>query len=211
MSRSSHRSNSSNYSSNSSNYSSKSSNYSSKSSTTAPPCAHCRNLGLPTDHALRTSADPNSAVLCKVLLATECKYCYKFGHTISHCAAKKKAAMAPKSETRPPQSLPKQLSTASSASNPFACFQEDTDDEDKEPVKQKRNSQKRKLEVAVADDFPVLSSMNTSMGNHHVAEKMSFAAIVAKQPELKKMDKVPPPSLILLRYQRNWADIEDDE
>ena len=52
-----------------------------------PGCAHCRNLGLPFDHWLRASMDPNSDITCKVLLATECRYCHKLGHTSSRCSA----------------------------------------------------------------------------------------------------------------------------
>lgn len=51
----------------------------------APPCAHCRNLGLPTNHALRQSADPKSPVVCPVLKSTKCLKCGDLGHTASHC------------------------------------------------------------------------------------------------------------------------------
>lgn len=51
----------------------------------APPCAHCRNLGLPTNHALRQSADPKSPVVCPVLKSTQCLKCGDLGHTASHC------------------------------------------------------------------------------------------------------------------------------
>ena len=50
-----------------------------------PVCPHCRNLGLPHDHWLRESADPNSRIVCAVLLKTECRYCHEFGHTVSRC------------------------------------------------------------------------------------------------------------------------------
>lgn len=51
----------------------------------APPCAHCRNLGLPTNHPLRQSADPKSPVVCPVLKNTQCLNCGDLGHTASHC------------------------------------------------------------------------------------------------------------------------------
>jgi len=50
-----------------------------------PGCPHCRNLGLPHNHWLRESMDPNSPIVCKVLLSTECRYCHEFGHTIKRC------------------------------------------------------------------------------------------------------------------------------
>ena len=54
-----------------------------------PVCPHCRNLNLPFDHWLRETAEPNSKVMCPVLLATECRYCHEFGHTVSNCTARK--------------------------------------------------------------------------------------------------------------------------
>jgi len=51
-----------------------------------PSCPHCRNLGLKNDHWLRESADPNSQLMCPVLLKTECKYCHQMGHNVSKCA-----------------------------------------------------------------------------------------------------------------------------
>lgn len=60
------------------------------SSTTTPVavCVHCRNLGLNYNHWLRESPEPNSPVVCPVLLATECRYCHAVGHTVSSCPAK---------------------------------------------------------------------------------------------------------------------------
>jgi exopolysaccharide biosynthesis predicted pyruvyltransferase EpsI len=55
-----------------------------------PNCAHCKNIGLPSDHWLRESADPRSRTVCQVLLKTECLFCHKNGHTISFCEEKKK-------------------------------------------------------------------------------------------------------------------------
>jgi hypothetical protein len=40
---------------------------------------------LPTNHWLRVSPNPKSAVICTVLLNTECRYCHRLGHTRSAC------------------------------------------------------------------------------------------------------------------------------
>jgi hypothetical protein len=56
--------------------------------TEKPGCAHCRNLGLPFDHWLRASIDPDSPVTCPVLLATECRNCRQLGHTASRCPSR---------------------------------------------------------------------------------------------------------------------------
>jgi len=50
-----------------------------------PSCPHCKNLGLKNDHWLRENSSPDSAIVCPVLLKTECRYCHKMGHNISKC------------------------------------------------------------------------------------------------------------------------------
>ena len=56
----------------------------------SPVCVHCRNLGLEYAHWLRKSPEPDSPVVCPVLLATECRYCHELGHTVAGCPAKKR-------------------------------------------------------------------------------------------------------------------------
>lgn len=54
-----------------------------------PYCAHCFNLGKPesayTSHFIRSTPDPKSPVVCPELLSTECRYCFKTGHTTGKC------------------------------------------------------------------------------------------------------------------------------
>ena len=54
-----------------------------------PRCLHCVNIGLPSDHWLRSTMDPRSPIVCQVLLNTECLYCHEKGHTVGHCNMKK--------------------------------------------------------------------------------------------------------------------------
>ena len=61
------------------------------SASVSPVCVHCRNLGLKHDHWLRKSPEPDSPVVCPVLLETECRYCHEFGHTVAGCPSKKRS------------------------------------------------------------------------------------------------------------------------
>jgi hypothetical protein len=56
-----------------------------------PYCKVCFDAGKPeseyTSHWVRTLPDRNgnSSVTCPTLLGTECRYCFKFGHTAKFC------------------------------------------------------------------------------------------------------------------------------
>lgn len=86
-SRQSNRSSSSNYRSTGNNKSTSSANTVAR----LPCCPHCTNVNkfmnknLPTDHWLRETADPTSPIVCKELMATECRFCHNLGHTRSQC------------------------------------------------------------------------------------------------------------------------------
>jgi len=47
-----------------------------------PCCRHCTNVGLPSDHWLRSK---DGVTTCPVLLANKCSYCHLPGHTLKLC------------------------------------------------------------------------------------------------------------------------------
>jgi len=51
-------------------------------SSIVPVCRHCENMGLPSDHWLRSKS---GELLCAVLLANKCSYCRLPGHTLKLC------------------------------------------------------------------------------------------------------------------------------
>lgn len=57
-------------------------------------CKVCHDAGkeekVYTSHFIRESPNPESRVVCPTLLALECKYCFKSGHTIKYCTILKK-------------------------------------------------------------------------------------------------------------------------
>lgn len=57
-------------------------------------CKVCHDAGkdekIYTSHFIRESPDPSSRVVCPTLLALECKYCFKNGHTVKYCVTLKK-------------------------------------------------------------------------------------------------------------------------
>ena len=176
---------------------------------TAPPCAHCRNLGLDTGHALRASADPSSAVVCPVLLATECKYCFKLGHTTSHCAAKKRAANSEIDRSSKKVVSTTYVVTKPALSNSFDCLMEDDEDEDK------TRSKKRKMDQ---DAFPVLSNETTcpttaADPSSSSGKPMSFAQALAKpMVKVQRQSSTPTASSSLFDFvsTKSARDLVDD-
>ena len=57
-----------------------------------PFCKVCFDANKPesqyTSHFVRKTKDLNSEILCPIILATECRYCHKIGHTISKCSVR---------------------------------------------------------------------------------------------------------------------------
>jgi hypothetical protein len=70
-----------------------------------PSCPHCKNLGLKNDHWLRANSSHDSAIVCPVLLKTECRYCHQLGHSVSKCQrlADSKKEKTEKQETQEKQ------------------------------------------------------------------------------------------------------------
>jgi hypothetical protein len=97
------------------------------SASSSPVCVHCRNLGLEFDHWLRESPEPDSPVVCKVLLATECRYCHAFGHTVGSCPAKKRSTMRNIGALAPALSAPLSAPVLPARSkNVYSVFDDDT-------------------------------------------------------------------------------------
>ena len=133
---------------------------------TKPVCVHCRNLGLPFDHWLRSSVDANSQVVCPILLNTECRYCHQFGHTVGRCPVilhEKNPEVAKKGFTPIPvaaipvaavaavakakeNTLEKKKTTTVNRGG-FSALDSDTEDEEEETVKPQK-IQKTKTPVS---------------------------------------------------------------
>ena len=99
-------------------------------------CKVCQDAGKPEaeykSHFTRQSKDPNSAVVCPTLLALECRYCFKSGHTVKYCPTLKQKS-APIKSSKTPETKPlKQGKTTNT--NSFAYLQWDTDEEDEEKL-----------------------------------------------------------------------------
>ena len=154
-------------------------------------CKVCHDAGKSEaeyrSHFTRESPDPKSKVTCPTLLALECRYCFKNGHTVKYCSVlkenekkkKNEEASAHRIEKAKAEIKPKGKSNTSH--NAFACL--DSDSEEDEDV------------VKPQEEFPVLStpiSRTESVSFNYAAALAKPAApkVAPKPQEVLKTQEV---------------------
>ena len=180
-----------------------------------PFCKVCHDAGKTeaeyTSHFVRSLPDfnGNTKVTCPILAATECRYCYKLGHTTKFCpvieennkrAKKEKsvAIQAHKSEQRAAYAAkPVAAPVSNKFAGAFAALADESDDEKPEP----------KQVVAVVDDFPALFGLKKE-ATPVAKSAVSWAAMAEKPaaPVLKLIVK-PTPQIVT----KKWADYSDSD
>ena len=205
--------------------------------TKTPFCTVCHAAGLSkavyTSHYVRDR--PGGVVVCPTLLKVECRYCHKTGHTPKHCPeikareerrakAERRAAKRAEAKVAPkPKKTKKPEPTKKQASNAFAAFLSDSDEE--EPRKQVTCCSKRVV-AKKQPEFPALGGGKAVQVQVQVqvAPGSSWASMVTKAPKpvVKKASVAPVPSTAKKEKSNNgfrmrsWADemdsdIEDDD
>ena len=199
-----------------------------------PFCAHCHNTGEPenvyTSHWPRSLPDRTgkTSVTCPKLRATECAYCYEFGHTRKFCPVLKANQRARESEERKMQAQQQQTSTKKQSQQKnlsiFDALRESDDEEVEvqQPVKEEWPS----LSVATAS-VATASVATASVATANVAT--GYAAMAAKpakvyNPEPQtpvgeyevitkgaRMPKSEAPPQTYSRSNVSWVDMSDDE
>ena len=153
-------------------------------------CKVCQDAGKSEaeyrSHFTRETRDPNSKVVCPTLLALECRYCFKNGHTVKYCDILKRNQKEQKREEqnqarRAATEAVKPKGKSKVSSNPFMCLDESSEDEEEtKPV--------------VKEEFPTLcvpvSRTQSSAAN--------YAAALAKPaaPAPKVMPVVTPAAAV---------------
>jgi hypothetical protein len=103
-------------------------------------CKVCHDAGKPESeyrsHFLRDSTAPNSKIVCPTLLALECRYCYKNGHTVKYCSVLKDNEKQLKSQQNQNTTIQKDKKQekqlhqkVKGVSNIFDAFNSDSDEE----------------------------------------------------------------------------------
>lgn len=178
-----------------------------------PYCKVCQDAGKSEaeyrSHFTRESRDPNSKVICPTLLALECRYCFKNGHTVKYCDVLKRNQQAQKREeqveARRDKTKTDAVKNEGKKKNVFMCLDMDSDDEDQKPE--------------VKEEFPTLCAPVASRTQLNIVNYASALAKPAEKPVVKPVEKqvtkIAPWASETQQTNKSWAawdsDSEDDE
>jgi hypothetical protein len=161
-------------------------------------CKFCKDSGksyeIYTSHFVRESADPNSRIVCPTILAMECRFCFKKGHTISKCV--KYANRGISITDTPIKKNKKEVNPNNYKKNTFELLSDTEEDE---------------MSETTSDSISTENSSNNG--------KMSYADILKKEPVvdikyLNTEEKVISEFKALFKTKRvitNWADDSDSD
>ena len=164
-------------------------------------CKVCQDAGKSEaefrSHFTRESRDPNSNVTCPLLLALECRYCYKNGHTVKYCPAIKEREKQNKREETSYRfyETSKKVSNPVTFTNPkqsqknaFTCLNCDSDDEYNN-VKN-NNTKNNTLNL----EFPELvQAKNTAYNSNTNNSYANALATAVPEPKVVKPVLIPVP------------------
>jgi len=206
-----------------------------------PYCKVCHDAGKYESefrsHSVRSKPDyyGKTVVICPTLLATECTYCYKHGHTVKFCpvitANKKQLNKAQNLHLRQEAEEKDKKKKVSKPKSGFALLADSSDSEKEvkkvakivpKPVA-KSDAKIAVQSVIKMDEFPALSSAKKEVKPSVIT---GWAAITAKSAEQfqdekimqeimeKSMKRMQPPIMkakIVPQVKKNWADYTESD
>jgi hypothetical protein len=178
-----------------------------------PYCKVCYDAGkAESEYTSHWVKDLNGKTNCPTLLNTECRYCFKLGHTAKFCEALAKNNK--KKDIRPSYDVVKKEEKKST--NVFMSLCEDSDHEE-EVVKEKVVKEKVVKEKVVKEEFPYLCEPK-----FRTEVKTGWAAIAAipkkviEEPKISGLVnlshyiKEEPKHVKFLKSWADWSDSEDE-
>jgi hypothetical protein len=197
-----------------------------------PFCKVCADAGkTDTAHFPRKTPDPNSEVVCPTLLALECRYCLKNGHTVKYCTVLKERNArddeARREHERHQRHLERQMEqerlsrlppiVEKKATGKFAAFIDE--DEEEERKERQEEEMRLKIEEAAAAlvakreaEFPAFglkaAPKTAPVATNWAAMAQNAAALPLPKPKAKAVVEEKPKSKG--KYD-GWADDSDEE
>lgn len=179
-----------------------------------PFCKVCQDAGKSeseyTSHFVRSLPDSygNTTVTCPVLAATECRYCYKKGHTAKFCPVikengnkadkEKSVAIQPKKRVTSSASVPK---VSNKLANSFAALDDDSDDENPVPIVNGPAVVKHVEVTQVAKGSP--DGLKSALTWAAIAEK----PVAPVKPDVPKTEF----KVLTKKLYTSWADDSDSD
>lgn len=200
--------------------------FNNKSASKKPFCKVCHDAGKTeaeyTSHFVRSRPDMNgnTKVTCPVLAATECRYCYKQGHTTKFCPvieennkrAKKDKSVAIQYQKAEQRAAHKPVSNKFAGG--FAALADDSDPEGEKPMPPPAWG-KAKVEV---EEFPALigvkkEAVSTVKGSPIGFKPSVSWAAMAEKPAAPVLKPIVKPEIPVLTRSvtKSWADYSDSD
>jgi hypothetical protein len=141
-------------------------------------CKVCQDAGKTeaeyTSHFTRETADPTSRVICPTLLAQECRFCFKKGHTVKYCKRAKESNDRKLHQHNPkPAAIQSTKKQQPIVTNSFAAAF-DSEDESSDNENQDQD------QVIKEEEFPTLPHLTrtTSVSVKQEQDTISYARII---------------------------------
>ena len=204
-----------------------------------PFCAHCHNTGEPenvySSHYPRSLPDRTgkTTVTCPKLRATECAYCYEFGHTRKFCPVLKANQRAREIEERKiaaqqqeQQAYTKKQSQQKNLGGYAALVEDDSDDDNEvavETVKEEWPALSGATASGATASVTTASRATTSVTTGYAAMAAKPARVYEPEPQtpvsayqvINKGDRMikteTPSETYVSRGKVPWNDLSDDE
>lgn len=160
-----------------------------------------------TSHYVRSRPDQNgnTIVTCPILAATECRYCFKFGHTIKFCNVleeKKKRDNKDKSVA-----IRNQKAAERNAVVPVALQRDNAIYAGKFASLYEEEEEVNPIVVVADDNFPTLNKKQVSF---EATSNNNWASVAAK-PAAPVEKPATKPATVQKAQARSWADESDSD
>jgi hypothetical protein len=176
-----------------------------------PFCKVCFDAKKPeseyTSHYVRSRPDlnGNTIVTCPILSATECRYCFKFGHTIKFCNVleeKKKRDNKEKSVA-----IRNQKAAERNAVVPVALKRDNAIYAGKYASLYEEEEEVNPIVVVADENFPTLNKKQVSFES---TPNNNWASVAAK-PAAPLVKPAAKPATVQKAQARSWADESDSD
>lgn len=173
-------------------------------------CKVCQDAGKPesiyTSHNVRQTQDKTAPVTCPTLLAQECRYCHKQGHSIKYCAIIKeqndrKQQYQQYQHKEAQQPIRKPEAKKNTSKNVYMIFADESDEE-------REREQER-----IRNPVPTPQIIQKTPAN---PSAISYASVLAKEKETEFKQTLPEvkqyvPMAYKPQAKFNWADCDSDD